>query len=259
MRGFIAALAAILTSLPALAGDVRIAIIIDDLGYGHSVGQRAVMLPGPVAVAVLPAAPQATRLAKAAHANGKEVLVHLPLQAMSDDGLEEPDSIALDTSRKGFEVAFEQAVHAVPHARGVNNHRGSLLTRHPGHMRWLMEEIRDRNDWYFVDSFTTHHSVALRIAKEHGLRAAKRDVFLDGEREPASIAREFERLKSIARQNGSAIGIGHPYPETLEFLERALPALKAEGIELVALGDLLEAPASDYHLRLAPASIAAKP
>jgi polysaccharide deacetylase 2 family uncharacterized protein YibQ len=251
-----AALAALTLALPLLADEARIAIIIDDVGYRQSEGRRAVSLPGPVAVAVLPAAPRASLLARSAHASGKEVLVHLPLQATASDGLEEPDSIMLDTTRQEFAQAFAAAAARVPYARGVNNHRGSLITRHPGHMRWLMEEIRDREDWFFVDSYTTHHSVALTIAEEHAVPAAKRDVFLDSHRGAASIEQEFERLKDIARRQGAAIGIGHPLPETLAFLEVALPELEAEGIRLVSLSEILEPSSTsrNYHPLLGQAA-----
>ncbi len=261
MTRCLAALAALTMSMPLFADEPRIAIIIDDVGYRHVEGRRAIALPGPVAVAVLPAAPRSSALARSAHALGKEVLVHLPLQAMSNDGPDEPDSIMLDTTRQEFARAFAAAVARVPHARGVNNHRGSLLTRHPGHMRWLMEEIRGREDWFFVDSYTTHHSVALTIAGEHAVPAAKRDVFLDSHRDAASIEREFERLKAIARREGSAIGIGHPLPETLAFLEAALPELEAEGIRLVSVSDMLGSSAAprSYQPLLGQAAASPRP
>jgi len=44
----------------------RIAIIIDDLGYGLAAGERAVSLPGPIAYAVLPATPRGRVLAEKA-------------------------------------------------------------------------------------------------------------------------------------------------------------------------------------------------
>ena len=46
----------------------------------------------------------------------------------------------------------------------------------------------------------------------------------------------------IARERGSAVAIGHPYPETLEVLEETLPALAGEGIELVPLSRLIGRP-----------------
>ena len=220
----------------------RIAIIIDDLGYHLSAGQRAVSLPGPVACSILPGTPRAAQLARAAWERGKEVLLHLPLQSVDRTGAAEPGSITIDTTREGFAEAFESAIATVPFAVGVNGHRGSLLTRHPGHMSWLMEEILLAGGLYFVDSYTTHRSVALQIASEQGVPAIKRDVFLDSDRAPENVAKEFERLKTLARERGIAVAIGHPYPETLAFLEHAIPNLVEEGIELVPLRELINFP-----------------
>ena len=225
--------------VPQVAAAAKLAIIIDDLGYDLAAGQRAIALPGPVACAILPRTPRSTELARLAHASGKEVLLHLPLQAMVADGGGEPDGLVLDMSERQFREALEKTLDAVPHISGVNSHRGSMLTRHPGHMGWLMDELQRRGDLYFVDSYTTLASVALRVALESGVPAVRRDVFLDPDPAPATVAREFARLKKLARQNGYAVGIGHPYAATLEFLEAELPKLRDEGIELVKVGDLI--------------------
>ena len=229
-------------SIPALSAwaDVpdtmpHIAIIIDDLGYGLAAGERALALPGPVAYAVLPATPRGKALAEIAHANGREVLLHLPLQSATQQETDEPGGILLDMTRAQFAHTFAEDFESVPHAVGINNHRGSLLTRHPGHMAWLMEEIQHRGDLFFVDSYTTHESIALRLAHEAGVPAVRRDVFLDPDRAPGTLEREFSRLKMLARQRGFAVGIGHPYPETLTMLESELPKLADEGFELVSI------------------------
>ena len=225
---------------PALAAAPRIAIIIDDLGYRMPESLRAIKLPGPVACAILPGAPRAAELAHAANADGKEVLLHLPMDAAGSDDLDEPGQVTLDMSRARFASTLEGAFDAVPHAVGVNNHRGSLLTRHPGHMRWLMEEMRARSGLFFIDSYTTHLSVALQIAAENGVDAIKRDVFLDNDLEPESIERELERLKTLAAKNGFALAIGHPYEATLEILEREIPRLAEQGFELVPVSELVK-------------------
>ena len=216
----------------------RIAIIIDDLGYQLEAGERTVALPGPVACAVLPLTPRGEHLAEEAWRNGKEVLLHLPLEAQTATQ-PEPGGLELDMSRQQLAATFDEAFYAVPYAIGVNNHRGSLLTRHPGHMRWLMEEIRGRGGLFFVDSFTTHESVALKLARESGVPAIRRDVFLDNDRAPAQISKQFERLKRLAKARGLAVAIGHPYPETLTLLEEELPRLADEGIELIKLSLLV--------------------
>ena len=234
------ALLLLLAASSGASNQPRIAIIIDDLGYRLDAGRRAIDLPGPVSFAVLPGAPRTRTLAMQAHASGKEVLLHLPLQARADEAAQEPMSIGLDMSRQEFRETFRQAFASVPHAIGVNNHRGSLLTRHPGHMQWLMEEIQAQDSLFFIDSFTTHESVAMQLAGEFGISARKRDVFLDPDPAPETVAREFERMKRLASQRGSVVAIGHPYAATLELLERELPKLADEGFELVSVSELLQ-------------------
>jgi polysaccharide deacetylase 2 family uncharacterized protein YibQ len=198
-----------------------------------------VALPGPVALAVLPQTPRAVELARAAHAAGKDVLLHLPLQSIVDQDIA-PGDIVLDMSRGELARTFDANLRSIPHVVGVNTHRGSLLTQHPGHMHWLMEEIEARDGLFFVDSYTTVDSVALSMAHESGIAAVRRDVFLDPDREPGTVDREFARLKRLALRRGMAVGIGHPYPATLEFLERELPRLAGEGVELLSISDYVQ-------------------
>jgi len=229
-----------MVALQATAAEIpRIAIIIDDLGYALSLGRRVTRLPGPVTVAVLPATPRGKTLAEEANAAGKEVLLHLPLEALHEDGQVEPGGIFLDMSRGEFARTFARDIQSVPHAIGVNSHRGSLLTQHPGHMNWLMEEITERGNLIFVDSYTTRDSIALRLAREAGVPSVKRDVFLDPDESPETLVREFARLKNLARKNGLAVAIGHPYPATIRLLEQELPRLATEGIELISISELV--------------------
>lgn len=225
---------------PLAAGQIpRIAIIIDDLGYQLVAGERVIELPGPVACAILPGAPRARQLANAANKRGKEVLLHLPMQAVGQENRVETTRMTLDMSRSKFAATFDTAFESVPHVIGINNHRGSLLTRHPGHMQWLMEELLERDGLFFVDSYTTHESVALQIAAELGVLAKKRDVFLDPDKTTETLQREFERLKSVARKRGSAIAIGHPYEATLALLKRELPRLAEQGFDVVPVSELV--------------------
>jgi polysaccharide deacetylase 2 family uncharacterized protein YibQ len=230
----------LLLALPTGAGlSGRVAIIIDDLGYQVRAGRRAISLPGDVAFAFLPGTPQAASLARRAFRDGKDVLLHLPLQAESEALSPDPVGITLDMSRIEVGAVFEEALRSVPHVIGVNSHRGSLLTQHPGHMQWLMEEIHARDGLFFVDSYTTHKSVAMQIAAETNVSAIRRDVFLDPDRSPETVAREFARMKVLALKRGAVVAIGHPHEATLALLERELPLLAEQGIELVRISNLI--------------------
>jgi len=215
----------------------RIAIIIDDLGYQLEAGRRAISLPGPVSYAILPLTPYSRLLARTAHDQGREILLHLPLESVDHGNTAEPGVITLDMDRNAFHRDYVAALESVPYAAGVSTHRGSLLTRHPGHMRWLMEEIAAREGMFFVDSYTTAQSVALQVAAESGIAATRRHVFLDNDRRPAAIGREFERLIVLAGRQGVAVAIGHPYPETLDFLEHRLAGLNKKSVELIPVSE----------------------
>ncbi|MEN8730126.1 MAG: divergent polysaccharide deacetylase family protein, partial [Desulfuromonadales bacterium] len=56
--------------------------------------------------------------------------------------------------------------------------------------------------------------------------------------------REIRRLVDRARSQGAAIGICHPYPETLEALRRELPKMRSRGVTVVPVSVQLQKQAS---------------
>jgi hypothetical protein len=228
---------------PATAGDdpqpVAIAIIIDDLGNNLELARWAVELPGALTYSVLPQRPHSAAVAQLAHRSGKEVMLHLPMQAAERRGLG-PGAVVEGMDREAVTKAVQAGLEAVPHVAGVNNHMGSLLTRQPDAMRWVMEALHCAGDLYFVDSRTDVRTVARQWARTTGLPNAQRDVFLDNEINADYVASQFDKLIRRARQRGSAIGIGHPHPQTLATLAERLPRLAADGVELVPVSQLVE-------------------
>lgn len=214
-----------------------VALIVDDVGFRYAESRRAAALPGPVACAVIPGTPHGARMARMAHARGKEVMLHLPMQPVDRRRPVGDHGIRLDTTQLGVAAALRAGVDAVPHVSGVNNHMGSLITRHPGHMTWLMRDLRERG-LFFVDSMTTESSVALSMAREQGVRATRRDIFLDAEDSSEEQVRaRLEQLLALASRQGHALGIAHPYPATMAVLERELPRL--DGVRLVPVRELI--------------------
>ena len=226
---------------PAPAPGARIAIIIDDIGYRWRDDQRVLELPAAVAVSILPHSPHGARLADAAHRQGRPVLLHLPMAAAHGNAaLLGPAPLTPSMDRAALQQTLAAALASVPHARGVNNHMGSLLTTQPGPMRWLMQSLQCYRDLYFIDSFTTADSVALATAWAHGLRANRRHVFLDHDDDELAIAGAFDRLIRRAHRDGAALAIGHPERTTIDVLQRLLPKLAERGVTLVAPDQLLQ-------------------
>ena len=218
----------------------KVAIIIDDLGNNLHHGRALIDLPYQLTYSFLPNRPYSERLANMAASFGKEVMVHLPMQSSRQSDLG-AGALTMELTQKEFQSSVQISIDSVPHARGVNNHMGSLLTQHPGHMSWLMEVLSSRyDDLYFVDSKTTAQTVASRIAKEYYIPNISRDVFLDNSRSEQDINRQLKNLKRIAMRKGYAVAIGHPYPTTIKLLSRYLPTLLEYNIEVVPVTKLIK-------------------
>lgn len=232
-----------LFALPVMAGEPvekpAISLIIDDLGDNWPMAKRAIELHGALTYSILPKTPYAQRIANRVYERGGEVMLHQPMESVGGSKLG-PGGLTLHMTRDEFVATLHENLASLPHVKGINNHMGSLLTRHPGHMAWLMDELAAEGSFYFVDSRTSLKTVAYQLAAERGLEWAKRDVFLDHEIDPEHIRRQFAHGLERARQHGYAVLIGHPYPETLDVLEERLPQLEAEGIRLITVSRLIE-------------------
>ena len=215
----------------------RIAIILDDIGYNRHSGERALQLPTAVTLAFIPFTPHARDLAQQAHAQGRDVLLHLPMESSDPDRRLDDGGITLAQDETEIRQRVQAAIAAVPFAVGLNNHMGSQITIDPVIMGWVMDEVR-KKPLFFIDSMTNAQSVARHTALDYRIPALRRDVFLDNDTSTAAIAKAFDGLLDKARQQGYAVAIGHPHGTTLRFLEQALPSLRDRNIELVAVSAL---------------------
>ncbi len=219
------------------ANAAELAVVIDDVGYNKARGERAINLPGPVTIAVLPFAPHTKPLVEYAGLLGKDVIVHQPMEPVaSPHAREERGTLTLAMAGDAFDAELARALDAVPARIGLSNHTGSLLTAHRAPMRKLMKALSSR-DLFFLDSRTSAQTVALDVARELGVPSLKRDVFLDHDRSPAAVHAAFEEALKRARQQGHAVLIGHPYQVSLDYLHDRLAELPAD-IELVSAATL---------------------
>ncbi|WP_238582312.1 divergent polysaccharide deacetylase family protein [Cellvibrio sp. OA-2007] len=227
---------ATLLSLPVVASN-RLAIIIDDIGYNLTLGKRTADLSGDFTLAVLPFTPHGIELAERAHRSGKEIMLHAPMSNQHNYPLGR-GGLTSGMQRGEFLAVLRQNLANIPHIKGLNNHMGSQLTEQAEPMSWLMEELQQRQ-LYFVDSRTSAQTQALAMAEKIHLPSRKRDVFLDDERTTSNIKYQLIRALKLAQQHGSAIAIGHPYPETLHELEQLQSLLDHYQVQLVKASQLM--------------------
>jgi len=243
LSGWLTGMLLLVLTTPLPAADINtpvISIIIDDMGYRLEEGRRALALPGAVTYSFLPYTPNGAHLAETAAALGKEVLLHMPMEAQQHNRLLGPGALRSNMSQTQFVTTLRTALESMPRAIGINNHMGSLLTTEPEKMQWLMAEVHLHEGLFFVDSRTTTETVAAEIALEHHIPTVSRDVFLDDDLNPAAIRVQFQRLIAMAHEQGYALAIAHPHPQSLALLAKELPHLeKLHGVRLVGLGSLV--------------------
>lgn len=221
----------------------RVALVIDDFGHNElSTATGFLELDVPVTISVLPGRPHSRDIADAAHRAGKEIMVHIPMEPKGYPKVNPGDG-ALLVGQSGAEIRsiVTAAVEGVPYAVGANNHMGSEFTSHTNGMRVVMSEL-SKHGLFFIDSMTTPLTKGVSEAKRAGIPTARNNAFIDSkydERGNLDVASQMKRLEDIAREQGGAIGIGHPKEETLRALREMIPEMKARGVKFVFASELV--------------------
>ena len=126
----------------------------------------------------------------------------------------------------------------VPQANGASNHMGSAFTSDRQAMA-VFAEILKGMGFFFVDSVTSSGTVGLAAAKQAGIPATSRDVFLDDDGRPEEMRRRWAAAIALAKERGDAVLMCHARSETRRILAGLLPDLRKEGIRAVTVEELL--------------------
>ncbi len=209
----------VLLSSAAWAKKPTLSLVIDDLGYSFEQAKKVLSLPGEHTFAIIPETTYSKKIAEFAYQNGHEVMLHMPMQA-STDLIIESSALNEQMSERQIADSVVSMIKDIPHIKGINNHMGSRLTEIGYIMRPVMETIKQQNQsLYFLDSRTSALSTAYQQALVAGVPTLKRDVFLDADRNNLdSIRHQFDRWLALARENGHAVAIAHPYQNTIDIL-----------------------------------------
>jgi len=215
---------------PGIGKKARIAIIIDDMGLSLKAASRLAQIDRDLSFSVLPYTERSKDVASYLHSRGCDVLVHIPMEGAAGKNPGK-GAILSDMDEDKMLTILENDLGSIPYAVGASNHMGSKITQDRDKMTVIIDELKKR-DLFYIDSMTSPNSVCLDVAREAREPFARRDVFLDNELNALYITGQLERLKKIAMKNGYAIGICHPHEETIAVLEKEIPRLRSQGIEL---------------------------
>ncbi len=216
----------------------KVALVLDDWGYNLKNLKILNRIKRPITISVLPRLPYSRKISKLSCQGAYEVMLHLPLESYEHKNMEK-DTIYCNMKDSKIVKVFNNALLSVPAAKGVSNHMGSKATEEKKVMAVIFKQMKKRN-LFFLDSLVTKKSICGELAKEIGIKFARRDIFLDNINEKSYIKAQLEKLAHLARINGQAIGIGHDRRLTLEVLEEEMKNLERQGIEFVYLSQMVK-------------------
>jgi len=218
----------------------RIAIIIDDMGMNLPIARQFLQVPVPLTFSIFPYAPHAREVASLLRDAGQQVMLHVPMQPHGYPDVDPGPGALLDSmDDQQLLSSFNRELSAVPGIVGINNHMGSQLTENRHIMALFMRCLHDK-PLFFIDSRTTAGTVAFDEAVKAGIPAGQRDVFLDNVKDEQYILAQIKKLVAIAQIKKTAVGIGHPYPETVAALHHLKRMAQDAKVDLVPVSKLIE-------------------
>ncbi len=223
--------------------NARVILVIDDLGILKNISKQMINLDVPLTLSFLPYASNINEQVNDAYKKGHDILVHIPMEpkGSADPG---PHALRSKTSSKDQLAAIDYNLNQFSNYIGINNHMGSAFTENNEAVDRFLNVVKDKG-LIVLDSKTTNKSLLESLAYQKNIPVTNRDIFLDNVQDVDHIMAQLTKLEHIAKSNGSAIAIGHPYSQTVTALKKWIPTLKDKGITIVPLSQKIREKYSD--------------
>ncbi|EGG32896.1 divergent polysaccharide deacetylase family protein [Paenibacillus sp. HGF5] len=219
----------------------KLAVIIDDFGNDQKGTEEMLNLPVKITVAVMPFLPTSKKDAEAAHQQGHDVIIHMPMEPKQGrSSWLGPGAILSSLTDEEIRKRMEEAIDSVPYAVGINNHMGSKVTGDERVMSIVLDVCRERG-LFFVDSKTNYYSVVGKLAASMGMPSIANDIFLDDVHTVQHVSKQLQTAAQHAVERTSCIAIGHVGVygiRTAEALKGTIPELQKK-VEFVGISDLV--------------------
>ena len=216
-------------------GGPKLAIIMDDISTNAQVRELK-KLSIKVTPSIFPPEKEHPKTAELAK-EFSVYMVHLPLQALNYTN-EKANTLRTGDSKEKISQRIKDIKKDFKGVKYINNHTGSGFTSDFKSTLALLDELKN-SEIYFIDSLTTNKSTVLDASKKLGLKYAYRDVFLDNEQNVSKILKMINKAVAVAKKDGVAIAICHPYKSTFEALKIAQKDA-FNGVEVVYVDKIYE-------------------
>lgn len=234
-------------ALPRQRGDYRlqgrIALIIRGLGVEPELTEQAIAaMPQQVAMAFVPYGDDLQTWTRRARADRHDILIQIPLEP---EGYPEinpgPHTLLTSLSIDENLGHLDWLLDRFDGITGVTNYMGGKFASSPGSFAPMLMELKAR-DLLYVDDSKAANATTQQLARQVSLAYSVADVVIDTQREPEAIQEKLAELEARAREDGSAIAIGHAHAATLAAVESWLGSLRDKGLALVPITELTAPP-----------------
>jgi hypothetical protein len=212
----------------------KICIIVDDFGFvSSSLYSRFLTLDRNVAFAFLPGYSSNLSNMKKAHEQGRELLLHIPMEPENPNERLEVNTIMTDMPDERIYAQIQQWIADYPLVIGANNHMGSRATTDERVMNITLSALKE-NNLFFIDSQTASSPVTRTVARNHDIRTIYRDIFLDVPDSSNKTARNhIDYIKTLKNKKVIVI-ITHCHTD-IKFrqLTHFIDRLKDSGYEII--------------------------
>ncbi|WP_027554509.1 divergent polysaccharide deacetylase family protein [Bradyrhizobium sp. Cp5.3] len=213
-----------------------VAIVIGGLGVGAAKTTDAIMkLPPAVTLAFTPYGADPGKLAERARAQRHEIFLQIPMEPYDfPDNDPGPQTLLTSLSQDQNLDRLYWHLSRMQGYAGITNFMGARFVATDAAMQPVIREAARRGLGFFDDG-SSPRSIAPQVAAGQSMPFGKGDIALDAVPTPTEIDRALNKLESVARERGVAVGTASALPVSIERIGTWIKTLGDRGILLVPL------------------------
>ncbi|MCP3395986.1 divergent polysaccharide deacetylase family protein [Bradyrhizobium sp. CCGB20] len=213
-----------------------VAILIGGLGVGAAKTTDAIMrLPPAVTLAFTPYGADPGKLAERARAQRHEIFLQIPMEPYDfPDNDPGPQTLLTSlTADQNMDRLYWHLSRMQGYA-GLTNFMGARFIATDAAMQPIIRDAAKRGLGFFDDG-SSPRSIAPQAAASQAMPFGKGDIAIDVVPTPTEIDRALNKLESVARERGVAVGTASALPVSIERIGSWTKSLSDRGILLVPL------------------------
>ena len=218
------------------ANKAKIALVMAGLGLSEAATEAAIQqLPGAVTLSFVPYSRELSRWIAHARAAGHEVLLELPMEPenypKNDPG---PHTLLTSLGPDENTSRLNWLLGRFTGYVGVTSFMGERFKSTDEAIRPILSALGGRGLLYF-ESNAQRKGVITKLGAELSLPHVTNNHFIDGVASRIAIDTHLLELERIAQSSGSAVGVGFPYPVTIERVSKWAQKLRQKNYVLTPL------------------------